>query len=106
MYYKVIKDNKVIDVLNHLKYFKWQPKHKIMLLTDMSDAQVVLSSDESTFWHTETLYKLPDDAPKFEIVSLVPIEEHEYKQLKALNMKTPEAIIDEFVLSLLEENIL
>jgi len=106
MYYKVIKDNKVIDVLDHLKYFKWQPKHKIMLLTDMSDAQVVLSSDESTFWHTETLYKLPNDAPEFEIVSLVPIEEHEYKQLKALNMKTPEAIIDEFLLTLFENGIL
>ena len=106
MYYKVVKNNKVIDVLDHLKYFKWQSKHGIMLLTDVSDAQVVLSSDESTFWHTETLYKLPDDAPKYEIVELISIEEHEYKQLKALNMKTPEAIIDEFVLSLLEENIL
>ena len=106
MYYKVVKNNKVIDVLDHLKYFKWQSKHRIMLLTDVSDAQVVLSSDESTFWHTETLYKLPDDAPEYEIVELISIEEHEYKQLKALNMKTPEAIIDEFVLSLLEENIL
>lgn len=106
MYYKVVKDNNVIDVLDHLKYFKWQPKHKIMLLTDITDAQVVLSSDESTFWHTETLYKLPDDAPKFEIVEIKEIPEHEYRQLKALNMKTPEEIIDEFLLTLFENGIL
>ena len=106
MFFKVVKDDKVIDVLDHLKYFKWQSKHKIMVLTDVSDAQVVLSSDESTFWHTETLYKIPDDAPKFEIVKIIPIEEHEYKQLKVLNMKSPESIIDEFVMSLIESNII
>lgn len=106
MYFKVVKDNKVIDVLDHLKYFKWQPKHKIMLLTDMSDAQVILSSDESTFWHTETLYKIPDDAPKFEAVELIPIEEHEYKQLKALNGRTPEEIFDNTILYLIENGIL
>ena len=106
MYYKVIKNNKVIDVLDHLKYFKWQSKHKIMILTDVSDAQVVLSSDESTFWHTETLYKLPNDAPEFEIVEIFSIDEHEYRQLKALNMKTPEAIIDEYNLLLLEMGVI
>lgn len=106
MYYKVIKNNKVIDVLDHLKYFKWQPKHNIMLLTDMSDAQVVLSSDENTFWHTETLYKLPDDAPKFATVEIFEIDEFEFKQLKMLNLSTPEEIIDAFVASLLEDNLL
>lgn len=106
MYYKVIKNNKVIDVLDHLKYFKWQPKHKIMLLTDVSDAQVVLSSDESAFWHTETLYKLPDDAPKFETAEIFEIDESEYKQLKVLNMKSPESIIDEYNLLLLEMGVI
>lgn len=106
MYYKVVKDNKVIDVLDHLKYFKWQSKNKIMLLTDVNDAQVFLSSDDKTFWHTETLYKIPDDAPKFDTVELIAIDEYEYKQLKVLNMKTPEQIIDEFVCSLLENNII
>ena len=106
MYYKVIKNNKVIDVLDHLKYFKWQSKHKIMLLTDASDAQVVLSSDGVTFWHTETLYKVPDDAPKFDVVDIIKIDEYEYRQLKALNMKTPESIIDEYNLLLLEMGVI
>ena len=106
MYYKVVKNNKVIDVLDYLKYFKWQPRHKIMLLTDVNDGQVVLSSDESTFWHTETLYRLPDDAPEFETVEIFEIDQSEYKQLKMLNGKTPEEIIDAFVASLLEDNLL
>lgn len=104
MYYKVIKNNKVIDVLDKLVYLKWQPKHKIMVLSDENEAQAILSSDNETIWHEKTLYKIPVDG--YETVSLVPIDIYEYKTLKALNGKTPEAIIDEFVLSLFADNIL
>jgi hypothetical protein len=51
MYYKVLKDNKVIDVLDHLTYLKWQPKNKIMLLSDEGSAQAILGSDGNTIWH-------------------------------------------------------
>lgn len=104
MFYKVIKNNKVIDVLDHLIYLKYQPKHKIMVLSDIDEAQAILSSDDETIWHEKTLYKIPVDG--YDTVSLVPIDIYEYKTLKALNGKTPEAIIDEFVMSLLESNII
>ena len=104
MYYKVLKDNKVIDVLDKIVYLKWQPKHKIMVLSDINEAQAILSSDNETIWHEKTLYKIPVDG--YDEVTVVEIDEYEYKQLKILNMKTPEAIIDEFVLSLLEGNII
>lgn len=104
MFYKVIKNNKVIDVLDQLIYLKWQPKHKIMVLSDINDAQAILSSDGNTIWHEKTLYEIPVDG--YDTVELVEIDVYEYKQLKALNMKTPEAIIDEFVLSLFESNII
>ena len=104
MYYKVLKNNKVIDVLDKLIYLKWEPKHKTMILSDENEAQAILSSDKNTIWHEKTLYKMPVDG--YDIVELAEISRYEYQQLKALNMKTPEAIIDEFVLSLLEENIL
>lgn len=106
MYYKVIKNGKVIDVLSHLKYFKWQPENKIMLLTDINDAQAILSSDGNTFWHTETLYKLPNDAPEIDVVEIESIDKFEYKQLKVLNMKSPEQILDEYNLLLLEMGII
>lgn len=104
MFYKVIKNNKVIDVLDKVIYLKWQPKHKIMVLSDINEAQAILSSDNETIWHEKTLYKIPVDG--YDTVELIPIDIYEYKTLKALNMKTPEAIIDEFLLTLFENNIL
>ena len=104
MYYKVLKDNKVIDVLDNLIYLKWEPKHKIMVLTDENDAQAILSSDKNTIWHEETLYKIP--VVGYDTVSVIEIDQFEYKQLKMLNGKTPEEIIDSFVMSLIEDKII
>lgn len=104
MYYKVLKNNKVIDVLDNLIYLKWEPKHKIMVLTDENDAQAILSSDNNTIWHERTLYKVPVDG--YDEVEIFEIDMYEYKQLKMLNMSTPEEIIDNFVLSLLENKII
>lgn len=104
MYYKVIKDNRVIDVLDNLIYLKWQDKHKIMVLCTEDDAQAILSSDQNTIWHEETLYNVPVSG--YDTVKLVEVDEYEYKQLRALNMKTPESIIDEYNLLLLEMGVL
>lgn len=104
MYYKVIKNNKVIDVLDNLTYLKWQPKHKTMILSDINEAQAILSSDKNTIWHERTLYNVPVDG--YETVDAIQIDEFEYKQLRMLNMRTPEEIIDSFVMSLLEDNII
>lgn len=106
MYYKVLKNNKVIDVLDNLIYLKWEPKHKIMVLSDENEAQAILSSDKNTIWHEKSLYKVPVEEPKFDTVEIVEIDEYEYKQLKMLNLSTPEAIIDAFLLTLIENNII
>lgn len=104
MYYKVIKNDKVIDVLDNLTYLKWQPKHKTMILSDENEAQAILSSDKNTIWHEKTLYKVPVEG--FDTVELVEINKFEYEQLKMLNGKTPEEIIDAFVLSLISEGVI
>lgn len=104
MFYKVLKDGKVIDVLDKLIYLKYQPKHKTMVLTDEDDAQAILSSDKNTIWHERSLYKVPVDGYDEVVVEM--IDEYEYKQLRALNMKTPEAIIDEYNLLLLEMGVI
>ena len=104
MYYKVLKNNKVIDVLDNLIYLKWEPKHKTMILTDENDAQAILSSDKNSIWHEETLYRIPVDG--YETVSVEPIDEFEYKKLKMLNLNTPEEIVDSVVLYLLENGFI
>ena len=104
MYYKVVKDNKVIDVLDHLTYLKWQPKNKIMLLSDLNEAQAILSSDKNTVWHVKGFYDLPVDG--YDTIDLIEIDEYEYKQLRMLNLKTPQEIIDAFVLDLLDKEVI
>ena len=104
MYYKVLKDGKVIDVLDHLVFVKYQKKHNIMVVCDESEAQAIVSSDGTYIWHLDWLLKVPVDG--YETVELVEIDEYEYKQLKMLNMKTPQEIIDEYTLFLIEGGIL
>lgn len=104
MYYKVIKNDKVIDVLDKLVFLKYQPKHKIMVLSDENEAQAILSSDKNTIWHESTLYNIPVDG--YDTVRLEEIDEYEYKQLRVLNMKSPESIIDEYNLLLLEMGVI
>lgn len=105
MYYKVMKNNKVIDVLDQLIYLKYQPKHKIMVLCDINEAQAILGSDGNTIWHERTLYNIPVEND-YDCVDLVEISKYEYEQLRVLNMKTPEQIADELILYLLENNII
>lgn len=104
MFYKVIKDNKVIDVLDKLVYLKWDDKHKIMVLCGEDEAQAILSSDKNTVWHERTLYRVPVSG--YDEVSIEEIDEYDYKQLRVLNMKSPESIIDEYNLLLLEMGVI
>lgn len=104
MYYKVLKDGKVIDVLDRLVFVKYQKKHDIMLLCDQSEAQAIVSSDGSYIWHVKWLYKIPVDG--YDTVDLVEVNKYEYNRLKVLNMRTPEEILDEYTLQLIEGGIL
>ena len=104
MYYKILKNGRVIDVLDRLVFVKYQKKHDIMLLCDQSEAQAIVSSDGSYVWHVEWLYKIPVDG--YDTVDLVEIDEYEYNQLKMLNFKTPEEIIDAYTLLLLDGGVL
>ena len=104
MYYKVMKNNKVIDVLDNLTYLKWQPKHKIMVLSDINEAQAILSSDKNTIWHERTLYRIPVDG--YETVDLIEIDKHEYDSLRVLNLKSPQEIIDSVIYELLSEGVI
>lgn len=104
MYYKVLKNNKVIDVLDRLIFVKYQKKHDIMIACEQSQAQAIISSNGDNIWHVYGLYGMPIDG--YDTVELVEIDEYEYKQLKALGYMTPEQIIDAYTLLLIEGGIL
>lgn len=99
MYYKVIYNDKVIDVLDKLVYLKYQEKHDRMIFCSESEAQAIFSSDGSEIWNVEGLYDLPVSG--YDTVRIEKIDKYEYKQLKALNYKSEEEVIDMAILSLI-----
>lgn len=106
MYYKVLKDGKVIDVLtsDEIVFLCYQEKHDRMIFCDESEAQAIFSSDRKHIWHEESLYNIPVSG--YDTVKLCEIDKYEYDQRKILGLQTPEEIIDAFVMSLLEDKVI
>lgn len=104
MFYKVIKNNKVIDVLDQLVYLKYQPKHKTMVLSDENEAQAILSSDKNTIWHERTLYNIPVEG--YDTVDVQEIDDVEYKQLKMFSCQSLSEVLDEYTLLLIQEGVI
>jgi hypothetical protein len=104
MYYKIVKDSQVIDIIDNLLFIKYNTiSHKIVF-SNIEDAEGILSSDRKTAWHLRGLKAL--SAPGYDTVEAIEITKKEYHELKALNGKTPEEIIDEYTLSLIEGGLL
>ena len=104
MYYKVIHNGRVVDVLSQLIYLKYDQEHGIMVLCNEDDAQAIMSSDTNRAWHEPSLYRIP--VPGYDTVSIEEIDRYEYEQLKALNYMTPQEIIDAYTMSLIREGVI
>lgn len=94
MFYKVIYNRKVIDVLDNLLYLKYKPKHNRMVLCGENDAQAIISSDGNRIWHVKGWYNVPTG--EYDTVTLEKIDRYEYEKLKSLDCGTKEDIMDEF----------
>jgi hypothetical protein len=104
MFYKVLKDEKVIDVLDYLSFIRYDSDRKRFVLCGNRTAQGIISSDEKVIWHVRGYHPLTQ--PGYDTVDIYEIDEKEYYQLKALGGKTPEEIIDNYTLYLIEEGLL
>lgn len=103
MYYKVIQNQKVIDVLDSLRYVKYQLKHRILLLCKEAEAQGVLSSNGNTAYHTSEYLPFPCD--DFLTVTIEEITKEEYDSLARLHLKTPEEIAQEIIMDLMNRGV-
>lgn len=83
MYYRVVKNGKVIDVLDRIVYVKHQEKHNQLLICDIEEAQAILSSDGSYAWHIEGLYNFNPDNTTYIISEISKYDYDKYK--KAFN---------------------
>lgn len=104
MYYKVLKNGRVIDALDRLRFVKYQEKHGVMVNCTEDEAQGIISSDGRYIWHVDGYYLIP--SPEYDTVELKEIDQYEYAQIKALGGTTPEAIIDAYTLSLIQGGLL
>lgn len=50
MYYKVIRNDRVIDALDRLIYVRYDKRHDAIYLCEPKNADGFLSSDRSTCW--------------------------------------------------------
>ena len=107
MYYKVLKDNKVIDVLSQLIFCKYDTDINTMVSCSENEAQAILSSSGNHIWHVSDYPSIAkNESCNYDTVDIVSINKYEYEQLKILNYKTPEEIIDASTLSLIEGGVL
>ena len=104
IYYKVLKDEKVIDVLDNLVFSKWNKKHSRFFLAEEKDAEVILSSDEKYHWHLDSLNKVPVDG--YDTVKLEKIDMYEYNRLKSTVCNDIEKLLDEYTMLLIERGVL
>lgn len=100
-YYKVMVNDRIIDVLTQLIYVKCDKRHPgdIFVCDDASTAEGFLSADRSMVYREQGM---PISVEEFDTVVLTEIDKFEYNQLKALTLKTPQEIIDAYTLSLVE----
>ena len=75
-----------------------------MVSCTQEEAQAILSSGGEYIWHVHGLYNLPVDG--YDTVEIQEINQYEYNQLKILNGKTIEEIIDAYTKSLIDGGVL
>lgn len=103
MFYKAVKDGRVVDVLDRIDYVRYDKRHDAMYYCEPSNSNAFLSQDHHSFWRVRSME--PCDK-EITTVVLTEIDESEYMQLRALSMKTPEEIIDAYTLALVTGGII
>lgn len=101
MFYKIIKNNLVVDVNN--SFFCVLEKHHNIVQCKPEDAQLIQSSNGQTFYTTEWLRPLPSRV-EYETVRAVVISEEEYLKLKE-ELKVQEVKIIEEVVTPQQEEV-
>lgn len=104
-YYKIMKDQKVIDLASgdKLVYVKYDLRHKILLLCSEVDAMGIMSDSEKCY-HINTCLPFPTaDYPDADIEEITEIE---YDQLKANKLVTPDEARASLLVELMERGVL
>lgn len=80
MFYMVIQNDTIIDVLYGIDYVRTQVVHNILMSCDKEYAEGILSSDTSTIYYCPDL--IEENVKGYPSVTLIEIDENRYNQLK------------------------
>jgi len=80
MFYKVIKDNEIIDVLDNITFVKIQIVHNRLIVCPEKFAQGILSSNGANVWFVNGL--IEENINEYQTVELIEVDETEYNILK------------------------
>lgn len=107
MYYKVVKDGRIIDAIRDVEivYIKYQERYNRFIFCDISEAQAIFSPDRRHIWHIDGLYDVPE-CVQHDCVQLEEIDVYEYEQLKIFDMQTIEDVIDKYTLTLIQGGVI
>lgn len=100
--YKVLYDNIVIDVLDEIKYARFLSKSGHTVITDATSANCIIASNNKDRYHIKGV-PYPKGC-KFKTVTLVQIDEDEYRKLLS-QLNNSDSIVDNGIRLLKQKKI-
>lgn len=82
MYFKIIYNALVIDILDSIQYVRWLKRGKKFVKTEMTSANGILASDGINIYHVEGMPDF-DGMGNYKTVHMLQIEKEEYDKLKS-----------------------
>lgn len=98
MYFKIIYNALVIDILDSVQYVRWLKRGKKFVKTDMTSANGILASDGLNVYHVEGMPEF-DGMGNYKTVHMVEIDEESYNTLKSQMIEGDVVYVDEAAFS-------
>lgn len=98
MYFKIIYNALVIDILDSVQYVRWLKRGKKFVKTEMTSANGILASDGINVYHVEGMPEF-DGMGNYKTVHLVEIDEEGYNTLKSQMVEGDVVYVDEAAFS-------
>lgn len=98
MYFKIIYNALVIDILDSVQYVRWLKRGKKFVKTEMTSANGILASDGMNIYHVEGM---PDfnGMGNYKTVHMIQIEKEEYDKLSSQMIEGDVIYVDESAFS-------
>lgn len=98
MYFKIIYNNLVIDILDSLQYVRWLKRAHKFVRTEMTSAHGILASDNLNIYHVDGMPEF-EGMSNYKTVHLVEIDKEEYESLNSQIVKGDVIYCDESAFS-------